>query len=270
MRLGQRNHPIQTFAVDRANDAFADGIGHRRARWRFEYADAEFCDRFVEVPSEYTVAIMKQVVVSIIDDAGRQPVERGKRIRRQWTARQKRQMVREAQTTGSVIQAVAQHHGVHVSVLNRWSTEQRVAASGAKKAVNTVRLLPVRVCRARPSRTPSRPLLATIAPDAIEVESSSGRCVYVRGVVDLAGGRRYGSSQRHGWLECIGADGTAGEPTCVPTCFTGYRDKKREYGMTESAWTPPFSKSKLFSLSSTPANSRIVSMIPRRSPEDRP
>ena len=122
------------------------------------------------------------------DSDGRQPVESGKRIRRQWTARQKRQMVREAHRPGAVIQAVAQRHGVHVSVLNRWRTEERVAASGAKNAVNAVRLLPVRVRSAWPSRTARRPIEATIAVatklDTIEVELSSGGRVYVRGVVN--------------------------------------------------------------------------------------
>jgi len=124
------------------------------------------------------------------DGGGRQPVATGKRIRRQWTARQKRQMVREAQRSGAVIQEVAQHHGVHVSVLNRWRTEQRMAASGAKKAVKTVRLLPVRVRRARPSRAPCRAAAGTVATnakrEAIEVEFSGGRRLYVRGMVDGA------------------------------------------------------------------------------------
>ena len=124
------------------------------------------------------------------DAGGRQPVETSNRIRRQWTAREKRRMVREAQRPGAVIQEVAKHHGVHVSVLNRWRTEQRVAASGAKKAVNTVRLLPVRVRRARASRAPGQPVAATIATstqrDAIEVEFSAGRRLTVRGIVDAA------------------------------------------------------------------------------------
>ena len=125
-----------------------------------------------------------------IEAGGRQPVETGKRIRRHWTTTQKRQMVREAQRPGAVIQELAQHHGVHVSVLNRWRTEERAAASGAKKAANTVRLLPVRVRRARPSRAPRQPVAATIATstqrDVIEVEFSGGRRLYVRGMVDAA------------------------------------------------------------------------------------
>jgi len=117
---------------------------------------------------------------------GRQSTEPGKRIRRQWTAGDKRRIVREAQRPGAVRQEVAQRHGVHVSVLNRWRTEQRVKASGAKKAVSTARLLPVRVRKTHPSRAASRPagtLIAAVA-DVIEVEFPAGQRLRVRGVVD--------------------------------------------------------------------------------------
>ena len=116
----------------------------------------------------------------------RQSAKPGKRIRRQWTAGDKRRIVREAQRPGAVRQEVAQRHGVHVSVLNRWCTEQRVKASGAKKAVSTARLLPVRVRKTRPSRSASRPAGTTIAAvtGVIEVEFSTGRRLTVRGVVD--------------------------------------------------------------------------------------
>jgi transposase len=121
-----------------------------------------------------------------VNSEGRQLTESGKRIRRQWTAGDKRRIVREAQRPGAVRQEVAQRHGVHVSVLNRWRTEQRVKASGAKKAVSTARLLPVRVRKTRPSRSASRPVSTTIAAvtDVIEVEFSTGRRLTVRGVVD--------------------------------------------------------------------------------------
>ena len=122
------------------------------------------------------------------DGGGREPVETGKRIRRQWTTRQKCQIVREAHRPGAVKQEVAARHDVHVSVLNRWRTELRGAASGAKKAAKPVRLLPVRVHSPGPTRRSSRPVEATIAVtpklNTIEVELSSGGRVYVRGVVD--------------------------------------------------------------------------------------
>jgi transposase len=119
---------------------------------------------------------------------GRQSGEPGKRTRRQWTAGDKRRIVREAQRPGAVRQEVAQRHGVHVSVLNRWRTEQLIRASAAKKAVSAARLLPVRVRKARPSRAASRPVGASIAAvtavDVIEVEFPAGRRLTVRGVVD--------------------------------------------------------------------------------------
>jgi transposase len=122
------------------------------------------------------------------DGGGEPAVEPGKRIRRQWTATEKRRIVREAQKPGAVKQEVAARHGVHVSVLNRWRTEKRVAVSGAKKAVKPVRLLPVRVRSVGMRRRPSQPVAATIAVtpklNTIEVELSSGGRVYVRGVVD--------------------------------------------------------------------------------------
>ena len=122
------------------------------------------------------------------DRGEQQSIEAGKRIRRLWTERQKRQMVREAQKRGAVRQEVARRHGVHVSVLNRWCTEHRARASGAKREANTVRLLPVRVRTARRSRAPRQPVAATIATstqrEVIEVEFSGGRCLYIRGMVD--------------------------------------------------------------------------------------
>jgi|SRR6266853_719430 len=124
------------------------------------------------------------------DGEGRQSTEPGRRIRRQWTAADKRRIVREAQRPGAVRQEVAQRHGVHVSVLNRWRTEQLIKASGTKKEARTARLLPVRVRKTRPSRAASRPAGTTIAAvtavDVIEVELSAGRRVTVRGVVDGA------------------------------------------------------------------------------------
>jgi transposase len=120
---------------------------------------------------------------------GLQSAESGKRIRRQWTAEDKRRIVREAERPGAVRQQVAQRHGVHVSVLNRWRTELRVGASGAKKAVSAARLMPVRVRKSRPSRAASRPVHATMAVtagDIIEVAFPAGQRVSVRGVVDGA------------------------------------------------------------------------------------
>jgi len=113
--------------------------------------------------------------------------DHGTRTRRLWTAEEKRRIVREAGKPGAVRQQVAQRHGVHVSVLNRWRTELRSAVSGAKKSARRARLLPVRVSKTRASRAASRLVQATMAitaGDMIEVAFTTGQRVTVRGVVD--------------------------------------------------------------------------------------
>jgi hypothetical protein len=95
--------------------------------------------------------------------------------------------VREAQRPGAVKQDVAHRHGVHVSVLNRWRTEQLIKSSVAKKTVSTAPLLPVQVRKSRPSRGDSRPPAATIAGTEVgimEVGFPAGQRLTVRGVVD--------------------------------------------------------------------------------------
>jgi hypothetical protein len=84
-----------------------------------------------------------------------------------------------------VRQLVAQHHGVHVSVLNRWRTELRIEASSGKKVASTARLLPVQVRKTRPARAASQSV-AVPGGDLIEVAFPAGQRVTVRGVVDGA------------------------------------------------------------------------------------
>jgi hypothetical protein len=84
-------------------------------------------------------------------------------------------------------QQVAERHGVHVSVLNRWRTELASRSSGAKKAARRARLVPVRVSKTQTSRAPSRPFAATtavIGTDTMEVVFSAGQRVAIRGVVN--------------------------------------------------------------------------------------
>jgi transposase len=114
---------------------------------------------------------------------GRQIADQGKRIRRQWTKRSKRRIVREAERPGAVRQQVAQRHGVHVSVLNRWRTELRIGASGGKKGVRAVRLMPVQVRKSQPARAASRSVAVTEG-DMIEVVFPAGQRLKMRGVVD--------------------------------------------------------------------------------------
>jgi transposase len=121
-----------------------------------------------------------------VQGGGRHAVESGKRIRRVWTAEEKRRIVRESQERGAVRLEIAQRHGVHVSVLNRWRTEQHRAAV-AKKTSSRVRLLPVQVRKSPPSRSSSRPIPAAIAGTDVgimEVGFPAGQLLTVRGVVD--------------------------------------------------------------------------------------
>ena len=118
---------------------------------------------------------------------GRVATDQGKRIRRHWTTESKRRIVREAEKPGAVRLEVAQRHGVHVSVLNRWRMELPSGSSGAKKAARRVRLVPVRVSKTHTSRSPSRPFPATTAmvgTDTIEVAFPAGQRVAIRGVIN--------------------------------------------------------------------------------------
>lgn len=88
---------------------------------------------------------------------------------------------------GAVRLEVAQRHGVHESVLNRWRTEPRSRSSSGKKAMRKARLLPIRVSTPQSSRAASRPAhaaMAVAAGDLIEVAFPAGQRVTVRGVVD--------------------------------------------------------------------------------------
>jgi transposase len=130
---------------------------------------------------------MDGIELEVAGVAGRQAAEPGKRTRRQWTADEKRRIVRESQRAGAVRQEVARRHGVHVTVLSRWRTEQLGRASSAKKTVSRVRLLPVQVRKSQPSREVSRPIPAKIAGTeigSIEVGFPAGQRLTVRGVVD--------------------------------------------------------------------------------------
>jgi transposase len=119
---------------------------------------------------------------------GRVVADQGRRIRRNWTTEIKRRIVREAEKPGAVKQQVAERHGLHVSVLNRWRTELAIRSSGAKKVARKARLVPVRVSKTHRSRAPSRPLAAPttamIGTDTMEVALPAGQRVVIRGVVN--------------------------------------------------------------------------------------
>jgi hypothetical protein len=49
-----------------ADDSFADRIGFRAARRRFHYRDSESSHRFIEVRGKDAIAIVQQVLVSLL------------------------------------------------------------------------------------------------------------------------------------------------------------------------------------------------------------
>jgi transposase len=122
-----------------------------------------------------------------VEGESRQSAAPGKRTRRQWTAQDKGRIVREAQRPGAVRREVAQRHGVHVSVLNRWRTEQLSKALVAKKPVRRVRLLRVQVRKSAPSGRASRAIPATMVGSEVgtmEVGFPAGQRLTVHGMVD--------------------------------------------------------------------------------------
>jgi transposase len=117
----------------------------------------------------------------------REAADQGKRIRRHWTTEIKRRIVREAERPGAVKQQVAQRHGVHVSVLNRWCTELLRGSSRSARGARRARLLPVRVRKTPTSRAVIRSVPAAMpitAANMMEVAFPAGQRVTVRGVVD--------------------------------------------------------------------------------------
>jgi transposase len=108
------------------------------------------------------------------------------RRRRKWSTREKVQIVQEALRPGAVLQEVAQHHGLHPSLLTRWRAQHRAAA---KKVIGReARLIPVAVERgARPRNRFVQSVRVSESSSklgAIQVEFSSGRRLCIQGVVD--------------------------------------------------------------------------------------
>jgi transposase len=108
------------------------------------------------------------------------------RRRRKWSAREKAQIVGEAQRPGAVLQEVAQRHGLHPSLLTRWRALHRTAA--LKSTRREARLLPVKLeRRAQPPARVTRPSHLTESSTklgTIEVEFSAGWRLHIQGIVD--------------------------------------------------------------------------------------
>jgi len=67
MRFGYWYDPIQALAPNCANNSFADRIDFRTMRRRFQNLDAKSAHRFVEMRSKDAVAIMQQVLISVLE-----------------------------------------------------------------------------------------------------------------------------------------------------------------------------------------------------------
>lgn len=120
-------------------------------------------------------------------DGNAEPVrESVMRRRRKWSAREKAQIVREAQRPGAVLQEVAEGHGLHPSLLTRWRAQHQTAA--LKTTRREARLLPVKL--ERRAQWPARvarpgPLSESSTKlGTIEIEFSAGWRLHIQGIVD--------------------------------------------------------------------------------------
>ena len=64
VRLRYRNQPVKALAAYRADHSLADRIRLRRPRWRFQHAQAQRLDRFIQVLREDAVPVVNQVIGS--------------------------------------------------------------------------------------------------------------------------------------------------------------------------------------------------------------
>jgi transposase-like protein len=107
------------------------------------------------------------------------------RRRRKWSDRDKAQIVREVQRPGSVLQEVAQRHGLHPSLLTRWRAQHQTVKTASKRQA---RLLPVRVEPHTRGSARSERAAGLGGGDSnsgsIEIEFSAGPRVHIQGMVD--------------------------------------------------------------------------------------
>src|ERR1035441_866397 len=65
MRFRKGTQPIEALAPDGADDSFANRVGLWTSRWRFQHGDAEVRDGFVQMRGKDTIAIVKQILISV-------------------------------------------------------------------------------------------------------------------------------------------------------------------------------------------------------------
>src|SRR5450631_3868400 len=66
MGFSQGNQPIEALSASGPDEPFANRVGRRTSRRRFQYFDPEFRDRLVEVCGKNAIAIMQQVFVPLL------------------------------------------------------------------------------------------------------------------------------------------------------------------------------------------------------------
>jgi transposase-like protein len=122
------------------------------------------------------------------ENGRRQVRESGVQTRRRWPESQKLQIVRESHRPGAVLLEIARENGLHPSLLTKWRAQHRDGMLGTgSDAGGAARLLPVQVSIGpMPSGVirSTNPVESAARSGAIEVEFSSGRRLYIQGVVD--------------------------------------------------------------------------------------
>ena len=66
MGFSQGNQPIEALSASGPDEPFANRVGRRTSRRRFQYFAPEFRDRLVEVCGKNAIAIMQQVFVPLL------------------------------------------------------------------------------------------------------------------------------------------------------------------------------------------------------------
>jgi hypothetical protein len=62
----QRDHKVQTFPPQRADEPLAEGISLGALRWRFEDSQAQVTDMLVKLRGENAVPVMQKETVGVI------------------------------------------------------------------------------------------------------------------------------------------------------------------------------------------------------------
>ena len=67
MRRGERDHPVQALAPNRADDPLADRVGRGSSGWRLQHGQTESADGLVQMLGKDAIAIMEEVSVTVLE-----------------------------------------------------------------------------------------------------------------------------------------------------------------------------------------------------------